>query len=327
MACQSVSGRSGFAIPGSSTFQMVLLGALSEAVGMELEWETTEKAVGPFSADILCKNAFNDEWVLIENQLEKTDHTHLGQIITYAAGLQASTVIWIAREFREEHRAALDWLNEHTSKHLRFFGVTIELWRIGDSVPAPRLHVVARPNDWSKSVEAAKEYSPRQLFCRKYWTAFNEVLEVSPGPLRPPAPAKGSWINFSIGKTSVYLAAVINPSSRWIRAEVYLAGTFAKSRFQQLIQHKEIIEQTTGALNWQELVGRQDCRISLTRTNTNPADESDWSNQHEWLRDNMKRLHAAFSPLVKQLKDNAASAPPLGIASGTETQEEQDSEE
>ena len=274
---------------------------------MELEFVSTEKAVGPFSADILCKNGFNEEWVLIENQLEKTDHSHLGQIITFAAGLQATSVIWIARDFTEEHRAALDWLNEHTSERLRFFGVTIELWRIGNSVPAPRFNIVSRPNDWSKSVGVSKEVTASQSFRQRYWTAFKEKVEALPGPLRPPSPSTGNWVNFAVGKSNFQLAAVINPSSRWIRAELYLSGLSAKSRFQQLLQHKETIEQTWGPLDWQGLIGKQDCRIAIKKPDTDPTEESDWPNQHEWLREKIKALHAAFSPLVKQLKDEGGT--------------------
>ena len=111
---------------------------LADIIGLDLELEATEKSVGPFSADILCKDTVNDQWVLVENQLERTDHRHLGQLLTYAAGLNAVTVVWIAERFTEEHRAALDWLNEITGEGTDFFGLEIELWRIGKSPAAPK---------------------------------------------------------------------------------------------------------------------------------------------------------------------------------------------
>src|ERR1044071_9814117 len=104
---------------------------LGDAIGMELEVEAQEQSVGPFRADILCKDTANGNWVLIENQLERTDHTHLAQLLTYAAGLKAVTIVWIANLFTEEHRAALDWLNEITDSRFNFFGLEIELWKIG----------------------------------------------------------------------------------------------------------------------------------------------------------------------------------------------------
>jgi len=126
---------------------------LGDALGIGLELEATEQSVGPFAADILCKDPMRDQWVLIENQLEQTDHTHLGQIITYAAGLNAVTVIWIARKFVEQHRAALDWLNEITAEGTDFFGVEVELWRIGESsAVAPKFNIISKPNAWSKQI-------------------------------------------------------------------------------------------------------------------------------------------------------------------------------
>ena len=121
------------------------LALLGETIGIELELESQEKEVGPFRADILCKDTTTDQWVLIENQLERTDHTHLGQLLTYASGLNAVSIVWIAERFTEEHRATLDWLNEHTDEKINLFGLEIELWQIGDSAIAPKFNVVCHP--------------------------------------------------------------------------------------------------------------------------------------------------------------------------------------
>jgi len=120
---------------------------LGETIGMDLEVEAQEKNVGPFRADILCRETTTpDHWVLVENQLERTDHCHLGQILTYAAGLKAVTIVWVSSKFTDEHRAALDWLNEITDTRFRFFGLEVEAWRIGNSVPAPKFNIVSEPN-------------------------------------------------------------------------------------------------------------------------------------------------------------------------------------
>ncbi len=111
---------------------------LGETIGIELEVQQQEANVGPFRADILCRNTADNSFVLVENQLERTDHMHLGQLVTYAAGLDAVTVIWIASRFTEEHRAALDWLNEITHEGFNFFGLEIELWCTGSSLAAPK---------------------------------------------------------------------------------------------------------------------------------------------------------------------------------------------
>lgn len=127
---------------------------LSDAIGMELEIEAVEKSVGCFRADIVAKDVDTGCWVLIENQLERTDHGHLGQLITYASGLKASTLIWIAYQFTDEHIAALDWLNSVTDDNIKFYGLQIELWKI-DAAMAPKFNVVSKPNAWLKN---SKEY-------------------------------------------------------------------------------------------------------------------------------------------------------------------------
>ncbi|MCA9423372.1 MAG: hypothetical protein KC592_20300, partial [Nitrospira sp.] len=132
------------------------LALLGETIGLELELEGTEQHVGPFRADIVCKDTVTDAWVLIENQLERTDHSHLGQLLTYAAGLNAVTIVWIAERFTEEHRAALDWLNEITDESVNFFGLEIELWSINNSPAAPKLNLVSSPNRWTKTVAATR---------------------------------------------------------------------------------------------------------------------------------------------------------------------------
>ena len=131
------------------------LAILSETLNMDLETAGEEESVGPFRADILCRDTLDDSWVLIENQLERTDHTHLGQLLTYAAGLQTVTIVWVAANFTDEHRAALDWLNEITDDRFRFFGLEVELWRIGNSLAAPKFNIVAKPNEWTRSVGKA----------------------------------------------------------------------------------------------------------------------------------------------------------------------------
>jgi hypothetical protein len=162
---------------------------LGETLGIDLELEAQEKAVGPFRADILCKDIGTGVWVLVENQLERTDHSHLDQLLTYASGLQAVTIVWIAAGFTEEHRATLDWLNKITDESFRFFGLEVELWRIGDSPAAPKFNIISKPNDWSRSVaQAARaiddaELSETRVTQRAYWTAFHPVLNRIGGPV------------------------------------------------------------------------------------------------------------------------------------------------
>lgn len=164
---------------------------LGDTVGLELEVEAQERQVGPFRADILCKDTANGHWVLIENQLERTDHVHLGQLLTYAAGLQAVTIVWIASHFTEEHRAALDWLNEITDERFNFFGLEIELWRIGNSPMAPKFNVICKPNDWSKRVAAGAAQVERENLTEtqklqlEFWSAFREYATEHAKRIKP----------------------------------------------------------------------------------------------------------------------------------------------
>lgn len=165
---------------------------LGDTIGIELEVEAQEQNVGPFRADILCRDTATGQWVLIENQLEKTDHTHLGQLLTYAAGLEAVTIIWLAEKFTEEHRATLDWLNEITDETINFFGLEVELWRIGESPAAPKFNVACQPNEWSKTVQttaARGEMTETESLQLAYWTAFTELMKESGARMKIPKPA------------------------------------------------------------------------------------------------------------------------------------------
>lgn len=176
------------------------LALLGDTIGLELELEATEKNVGPFRADILCKDTATNSYVLIENQLERTDHSHLGQLLTYAAGLKAVTIVWIAAQITEEHRAALDWLNEVTTESVNFFGLEIELWRIGESQRAPKFNVVSQPNDWTEAVRGntgptANPSDSQQLY-REYW-AKSWITPSSTAPI-----LSGESRNLNTGWTS-----------------------------------------------------------------------------------------------------------------------------
>jgi hypothetical protein len=196
-----------------------------------------------FRADILCKNIGTDRWVLIENQLERTDHNHLGQLLTYASGLEAVTIVWIAARFTEEHRSTLDWLNRITDDSFRFFGLEVELWRIGDSPAAPKFNIVSKPNDWSQSVaQAARaideaELSETRVAQRDYWAAFDKILAASGGPVsggKKPQPQ--SWMAYPIGRSHVTLNAAMVRTKKQIRAELYLSGAKAKAFFHLLAE-------------------------------------------------------------------------------------------
>jgi hypothetical protein len=283
---------------------------LSEALHLELELEAQEKSVGPFRADMLCKTVGDDDhWVLIENQLERTDHNHLGQLLTYASGLDAVTIIWIADRFTEEHRSTLDWLNRITDESFRFFGLEVEVWKIGSSLAAPKFNVVSKPNNWSKAVaRGAKAIAEGELSDLKklqisYWDELHAVLNKSGGSVARNRKAQPQgWMSYSIGKTNVSVSAAINSTEKVVRAEIYLTGHTAKDYFFQLFEHQQNISDALGfKVSWDELPNGIDSRIVTYLMNSDPTDKSDWLRQHEWLSKHLNALHRVFSPYVRNL--------------------------
>ena len=289
------------------------LAILGETLGLELELEAQEKAVGPFRADILCKDISTNAWVLVENQLERTDHSHLGQLLTYASGLEAVTIVWIAARFTEEHRSTLDWLNRITDETFRFFGVEVELWRIGDSPAAPRFNIVSKPNNWNKLVaQAARAIDEAELTDTKalqltFWSAMGTVLMARGGPLakeRKPQPQ--SWMSYSIGRSGFGVNASMVRPKRQVRAELYMSGASAKAWFHLLHAQKQAIESELGyQLDWEELPQGKDTRISISLSEADPEDQADWPRQHEWLATKMNDFYRVFVNRVRSLDANS----------------------
>jgi hypothetical protein len=298
---------------------------LGDAISLELEVEAQEKGVGPYSADIFCKDTATENWVLIENQLERTDHCHLGQLLTYAAGLNAVTIVWVAARFTEEHRAALDWLNEVTSEDINFFGLEVELWRIGQSDIAPKFNVVSSPNDWTKTVKGVKESANRLLTPAKelqlnFWSAFVDYVETTGATFKATKPLPQTWMNFAIGRSGIHLCAV---ASLWdsetetydnkheLRAELVMVDTNAKSYFGQLLTMKSQIEVEIGEpLTWHNPEGIKSCKVYV-RTSADLNDRMQWPKYHEWLKSQLEALRRVFGERVKSL-----SAEPTLIGNG-----------
>lgn len=287
---------------------------LGDTLGVDLEVEAQEKEVGPFRADILCKDTATGAWVLIENQLERTDHSHLGQLLTYAAGLEAVTIVWIARAFTEEHRATLDWLNEITDERFSFFGLELELWRIGDSVPAPKFNIVSKPNDWSRQVTRgantlAEGLTPVRQLQLEYWTAFRDYMQAGGSALKTTKPAPQTWMNLPLGRSGIYLAAIAstydsiaqNSSANEIRAEMVISTANAKQLYGTLETQRARFEQALGEpLTWHNPPGNRSAKVYLRKV-VNLAARADWPNQHQWLREKLEKLHATFAPVVRTL--------------------------
>ena len=277
---------------------------LGEAIGIELEVKGQEQNVGPFRADILCTDQ-EDHYVLIENQLELTDHKHLGQILTYAAGLNAVSIIWIASQFTDEHRAALDWLNRVTDDGINFFGIEIQLIKIGESTAAPLFNVVAKPNDWTKRAKSAPStdgLSPTKIAQQQYWEGFCAYAKAHNAKFKTQSPLPQHWTNLGIGRSGFWLSARVNSLEKIIGVDLNM-DVNAKENFDILKNNYEsaAAEAISSDLIWNRLDDKKVSGITLT-TKFDFMDEKSRDAQYAWLCDTLEKFISFFKPKIKLLK-------------------------
>lgn len=269
---------------------------LSETLGLELEVDATEVGIGPYRADIVCRDTSDGSpdgsVVLIENQLGKTDHGHLGQLLTYAAGLDAVTVVWIARPFTDEHRAALDWLNAKTDASVHFFGVEVEVWRIGDSDMAPWFHVVTTPITGIGPIDRISEIGRQQL---EFWTDYRAYVADRRPDFQCHTPRPQSWMNHAFGVGGMHFASIITSKGpAHIRVDLYMGGDAADARFRALESDRLAIEADFGeSLTWSNPLDAKAARIqcSTAADFTDPAQREDCMG---WLLDRLTKFHEVF---------------------------------
>ncbi len=282
---------------------------LGGAIGLELELESSEVPIGPYWADIVCRSIPDGHHVVIENQLERTDHDHLGKLLTYAAGLSdVSTVVWIAREFTEQHRAALDWLNRSTAEDIRFFGIEIEVWQIGNSLPAPRFTLVSEPNEWSKP-KPQPGLSSGQEMQLAFWKAFSKAGVDATGTDRyDRKPQPQNWMTFGVGRTGIDLLAVAargDPAGlkphHHLRVEIVPSGANREARYEQITIKKDEIESRLGSKpTWYGPGNPYLPRIYVSK-DADVTDRADWPDQHRWLLEWLQKFDDVFRPIVQNL--------------------------
>lgn len=258
---------------------------LGDALGIELYDAETEVSVGRFFVDILATDDSGRK-VVIENQLAATDHDHLGKTITYAAGLGADVIVWIAETAREEHQQAVEWLNENTTSDLHIFLVQIEAWRIGDSLPAPRFNPIAKPNDWTKDVRqsaaTATQVSDRNILQREFYQRVREYgLGHAPHIKRWQTPKAQHWFDVSIGTSQAHVSLTTHSTEKRVAVELHIRDN--KQLFLDLLDQRENIESGLGmAVDWRELPERKASRIVVEH----PGDSADPEQQPalvEWM--------------------------------------------
>ena len=285
------------------------LALLGETIHMDLELEAVEKYVGPFRADILCRNTDDNSHVLVENQVERTDHTHLGQLMTYAAGLDTVSIVWIAREFTDEHRAALDWLNEITGDKFNFFGLEIELWRIGDSAIAPKFNIVSKPNDWTKgkaantSSPSKDSFTPMQQLKYDYWASFASYLKENDTSFKAKKPSSDHWVTYGIGSSKANASALLNTQQGLISVELKIhPGEDRFAVFNLLHQQSAEIEDELGCeLEWDEKQNKKSSYIFARNPQMDPNDRDSWPKQHAWMLEYLEKFRKVFGDRIRNL--------------------------
>ncbi|MGL5296034.1 MAG: DUF4268 domain-containing protein [Culicoidibacterales bacterium] len=255
---------------------------LSEAIGIDIVLEELESSVGSFSVDLFASEAGTNRKIIIENQLEATDHDHLGKIITYASGKNAEVIIWLVKRARDEHKQAIEWLNQHTDEQIGFFLVEIELWKINDSLPAVKFNTVERPNDWAKSMKATEGLSDTRKLQLEFWQAFNEYAlekQAFNRVFSQRKPQAQSWYELSVGSSVYRLGLFINTQKKKQGAEIYISND--KQMFDKFKAHKESIESELGfSLEWSEAI--KDCRIFVSKDADIKENTDNWSEYYDW---------------------------------------------
>ena len=228
---------------------------LGDTLNLSLTDVETEKFVGNYRCDIICKDELTGKMVLIENQLDPTNHDHLGKIITYASGLDAAVVVWIVSSARDEHASAIEWLNKHTDDEISFFLLEVHAYKIGNSDPAPQFKIIEQPNDFVKTVKAITKNSDlndSEKSRLEFWTQFNEVVDTKGKPFNKRKATTDHWYNVAIGSSEANISIDLVNKEHKIRVSLWIYDS--KDIFDDLLQKKEEIENALGfELEWNRL--------------------------------------------------------------------------
>ena len=261
------------------------LAKLGEEIGIELELEERESSVGNFNVDLYAKEEGTGRKVIIENQLEETDHDHLGKLITYASGKGAEVVVWVVKRARDEHRQAIEWLNQHTDTDLGFFLVEIELWQIDDSAIAPKFSVIERPNDWGKQMKSVAGLNNTEQIQLAFWQKFNDKMNASPDFTKHFKTRKAqpqNWYDVSVGSSEYHLCFTASIQKKHMSCGIYIPDN--KELFHLFEAHKADFEAQLGKdIEWVEASKAR--RINIFKS-FDVSDQEQWDTAYAWYLEN-----------------------------------------
>jgi hypothetical protein len=232
---------------------------LGDTLNLSLTDVETEKFVGSYRCDIICKDEITGKNVLIENQLEPTNHDHLGKIITYASGLDASVIIWIVESAKEEHSSAIEWLNKHTDEDVSFFLIEVHAYTIGDSKPAPYFKIIQQPNDFVKQVKNISkntELNDSQSNRLEFWNRFNDMLDKMGRPFNKRKATADHWYSVAVGSSQCHISIDLVNREHKIRISMWIPNN--KELYDTFYLNKDSIEKSLGYLiSWDKLEGKK----------------------------------------------------------------------
>lgn len=273
---------------------------LGDALNLSLTDVETEKFVGSYRCDLLAKDELTGKVVLIENQLEPTNHDHLGKIITYASGLDASVVVWIVETARAEHASAIEWLNKYTTDELAFFLVEVHAYTIGNSEPAPYFKIIEQPNDFAKTVKQISkkgELSFAQEARLDFWNQFNEVLEANGKPFNKHKASTDHWYDVAVGTSQAHISIDLVNKDHRVRIGLWITDN--KELFDSLYDKKNEIEDAFGSeLHWNRLDNK---KASLVSTSIKGLDFNNQENYPELMQQIIENVVTLRSVMQKYL--------------------------
>lgn len=273
---------------------------LAQLLGIDdLVLEAAEHRVGGFRLDLIGRDQDTDRKVIVENQLGRSDHQHLGQIITYAAGTDPTTIVWVTTGFREEHRAALEWLNQRTDEDTRFFGVEIHVVRIGDSPVAPNFELVVKPNDWEKTVKKAATStgeSAAAVVYREFWaTVLDRIRDRHPQWTNATGLNK-PWQPIGTGISNVQL--LMSWFNGVLTQQVYFSADAEENerRYAILAEHHQIVESLVDIeATWDPMPDNKAARVIVASSFDDINDRDRWDEMADWLIATQERLRAVLA--------------------------------
>ena len=280
------------------------LSLLSDEVGTDIKLIQTEASVGKFNVDILAEEENTGRKIVIENQLDVTNHDHLGKIITYASGYNAEIIIWIVEDVRDEHKQAIDWLNDHTDEDVNFFAIKMELWQIGDSPFAPKFQIISRPNDWAKTIKKSvgqTELTDTKILQLEFWNKFKEFAQNKSTKLRLRKTSPQHWYDISLGVSEAHMSLTVNIRECLLGCEIYIPDS--KKIFFELIKNKDKIENgLEEKLKWMELPNKKASRIKLSKEgDINNTDN--WDNYFDWFVVEAEKFQRVFPGYIKKIQE------------------------